>query len=125
MFTLIDTCEHLELVPLENERDRILNRAYECEQETDETERNGHVKYLMSKDYEPHCEKKDCPCVVCESLVLSQQYHGVGNLHQPFIITLRNIKRIRECTNRKIPDTGLDMEPLDVFLLTHIQRNLE
>jgi hypothetical protein len=120
---LIDTCEHLELIPLDEEKNVVSSEIWEIKQpDTDAEEMEEYMRDLRQRDYAPYCKIGGCPCVVCESPVLSQRYHGFGNFHQPAFITKSNSARMKECPDRNFLGGNPEgVELLDIFLLTHIK----
>ena len=126
---LVRSCESLELRPTENDRSSVSAYVWECGQEdTSAKDREEYISQLLGnislggRNYEPYCKKKYCPCVVLESAAISQHYHGLGKFYQPIIFTISNSRKMESCKDRQIPENSIDgMEPLDAFLLRHIQ----
>jgi hypothetical protein len=119
----IDTCENLELIPLEGDREMVIGllQKYNKSNEPEEW-KEYYIEKLSHRAYEPHCKKKRCTCVVVESHIGSQRAYGFGNFHQQFKLTKINSPRIKECSVRKIPKGNKDgTESLETFLLTHIK----
>lgn len=119
---LIDTCEHLELIPLDKEKKTIKDYLWGITQNDTADEVEEDMGYLINNTYAPYCRLRDCPCVVLESPVLSQGMYGFGNFHQSMRMTLINREEITKCQDRKFSGGNPDgVELLEIFLLTHIK----
>jgi hypothetical protein len=123
MSDLIETCDNLELRPLEKNKWCASIHVIEYNRkDISSREKASYIQCLCGQSYEAYCKKRLCPCVVLDSPLLSQRRYGTGNFHQPFIITKLNSSRIKDCSDRKIPDSNRrGLEHLGIFLLTHIQ----
>jgi|WetSurMetagenome_2_1015567.scaffolds.fasta_scaffold249325_3 hypothetical protein len=122
MLNPINTCDSLELRPLDNVKNEIKWLIEECQKSnTAPQEFNEYMGELIEEVYEPYCKKRMSPCIVLESPVLSQRIYGFGNFHQPTRITLAKSREMTECSDRELSEGHRDgIESLEVFLLTHI-----
>jgi hypothetical protein len=120
---LIDTCENLELIPLDKEKRTVEDYLFKIKQpDTPVDEMEDYQMSLRRRVYAPYCKTKKCPCVSCESPVMSQRSYGFGNFHQSLRITATNSRAIKECPDRIFLGGNPEgTELLDTFLLTHIK----
>jgi hypothetical protein len=119
----MNTCEHLELIPLDKEKAEIKGSLeFYKRGDTDEVDGEEVIRELINTDYEPHCKKNNRPCVLLESVAFSQRlYNCLGKFYQPFNATYHNINRIKDCPDREfLRGNPEGIENIDVFLLTHI-----
>jgi len=126
MFYFVRTCEHLRLIPPEAEQRDSEIYLYEIKDADTLEERMIYVKEFLGTSppgrriFKPYCEKRKSLCVVMESPVISMQ--RFGGLFQPFSITVSKSIMIESCEDRKLPEASIDRrEPIDVFLLKHVQ----
>jgi hypothetical protein len=113
-FKLIETCKHLELIPIEKHKNSVKGFLRGLEYNPIDEDSDSSMLGLTYADYSHYCTEKKGLCIVYERLGLETV---------DFTSIWINRKKIASCPTRKY-DKNSDFEgkvSVETFLLTHIK----